>query len=103
MKYIKKYENNTKKYLDMNGQELHMYDIVIMPDPEDFDDWENGNFEAEIIAFYKEYINVEDADGDTFMVIPDRVYNVDDEWYIHKYRPEGISYEKAKEIESYNL
>lgn len=103
MKYIKTFENNTKKYLDMNGQELHKNDWVMMPEPEKFDDWQYGEFEAVIIDFYHEYINVEDADGDTFMVTPNRVYNVEDEWYIHKYKPEGISYEKAKEIESYNL
>ena len=103
MKYIKTFEDNTEKYLDMNGRELHKNDWVMMPEPKDFDDWQYEEFEAEIIDFYHEYIVVKDMDDDTFMIIPERVYNVEDEWYIRKYKPEGISYEKAEEIESYNL
>jgi len=51
MKYLKLFEDNTKKYLDMNGQELHKNDLVMMPEPENFDDWQYGEFEAEIIDF----------------------------------------------------
>lgn len=75
----------------------------MIPDPEEDDDWLYGEFEAIVEGFRSGYLIVEDADEDSFMISPERVYNIEDEWYMDKYKPEGISYEKAKEIESYNL
>lgn len=67
---------------DRKGQLIRISDRVIMPDPQDGDDWTQGNFEATVDNSKevsenerrKKYIVVRDASNDYFYVEPQRVY-----------------------------
>ena len=107
MKYIKTYEN-IRKYNDINGLPIELHDFVMMPDPDDSDHWNYGDFEAMVIEFDGKYIIVEDSDEDCFSILPNRVINTETQWYEDEgYKEKGIDYETAKkmkdDMEKYNL
>ena len=61
--------------IDKNGNEIHVKDYVIMPNPDINDMWLYGEFSACVIEIDIEngYLIVEDGDGDCWTVEPIRV------------------------------
>ena len=109
MKKLKKFENfNKHVYNDINGIPIELKDFVMVPEPENGDTWNYGDFEAMVIEFDNEYIVVEDSDEDCFSILPNRVINIEAQWYEDEgYKEKGIDYNTAKkmkdDIEKYNL
>jgi len=85
MKHLKTFENSTHT-LDINGEKIEIGDDVIIPDPNDGDDWWYGDFSARVDNIRLTTIGVIDADDDYFEIEANRVELEDydyDEWLIN--------------------
>lgn len=63
----------TRGTFDKRGYVLKEHDMVLMPEPQEEDAWEYGNFVDTIVSLNPDMITVEDADGDCWDIEPGRV------------------------------
>lgn len=57
---------------DSKGDEIEIGDFVIVPEPND-SDFHNYEFEGRVVSFHNEFVVVEDMDGDSYNIEPERL------------------------------